>query len=104
MACFEDLLPIDAVNRGRDPRREQDRSIINGILWRLRCGTPWRDVPAQMWELEHDLPAVPTLERGRGLRGALGHACRDHGRRPLQNRQHPGSRPDRKSDVEGKSV
>nr|WP_232493853.1 IS5 family transposase [Novosphingobium kaempferiae] len=39
------LLPIDAVNRGRGRRPEQNRSIINGILWRLRCGAPWRDVP-----------------------------------------------------------
>ena len=39
------LLPIEAENRGRGRRPEQNRSIINGILWRLRCGTPWRDVP-----------------------------------------------------------
>ncbi|WP_199897741.1 transposase [Acetobacter okinawensis] len=39
------LLPIEAANRGRGCRPEHNRSIINGILWRLRCGTPWRDVP-----------------------------------------------------------
>jgi transposase len=39
------LLPIDAANRGRGRLPEQNRPIINGILWRLRCGTPWRDVP-----------------------------------------------------------
>ncbi|PPE80708.1 hypothetical protein C3941_05160 [Kaistia algarum] len=22
--------------------------MINGILWRLRCGAPWRDVPPNM--------------------------------------------------------
>nr|WP_323055433.1 transposase [Brucella intermedia] len=22
-----------------------DQLVINGILWRFRCGTPWRDVP-----------------------------------------------------------
>ncbi|WP_269429180.1 transposase [Sphingomonas sp. 37zxx] len=38
------LLPIDAANRGPGPPPEENRSIINGILWRLRCGTPWRDV------------------------------------------------------------
>nr|WP_235942886.1 IS5 family transposase [[Ochrobactrum] soli] len=42
---LKDLLPIEAVNRGRGRRPEQNRAIINGILWRLRCGTPWRDVP-----------------------------------------------------------
>lgn len=35
----------EAANRGRDRRPAQNRSVINGILWRLRCGTPWRDVP-----------------------------------------------------------
>jgi transposase len=39
------LLPIDAANRGAGRPPEENRSIINGILWRLRCGTPWRDVP-----------------------------------------------------------
>lgn len=39
------LLPIDAANRGRGRPPKENRSIINGILWRLRRGTPWRDVP-----------------------------------------------------------
>ncbi|GAD51201.1 putative transposase [Caenibius tardaugens NBRC 16725] len=39
------LLPIYAKDRGCGRRPEQNRSIINGILWRLRCGTPWRGVP-----------------------------------------------------------
>lgn len=42
---LKDLLPIDPENRGRGRRPEQNRSVINGILWRLRCGAPWRDVP-----------------------------------------------------------
>ncbi|WP_426264709.1 transposase [Sphingomonas sp. PWP1-2] len=24
---------------------EENRSIITGIIWRLRCGTTWHDVP-----------------------------------------------------------
>jgi transposase len=39
------LLPIEAESRGRGRRPAQNRAIINGILWRLRCGAPWRDVP-----------------------------------------------------------
>lgn len=39
------LLPIELESRGRGRQPEQNRSIINGILWRLRCGAPWRDVP-----------------------------------------------------------
>ncbi|WP_338014316.1 IS5 family transposase [Sphingomonas cavernae] len=50
--------------------------------------------PAKIRQLEHDLPAVPSLERGRGLGGRVGDACRDHGRhRTLQHRQHHPSRP-----------
>ena len=49
---------------------------------------------AQVWQLEHDLPAVPALERGWGLGGRIGNAGRDHGgQRPLQHRQHHRSRP-----------
>lgn len=39
------LLPIEASSRGRGRPPEENRSIVNGILWRLRCGAPWRDVP-----------------------------------------------------------
>ncbi len=30
--------------------------MINGILWRLRAGTPWRDVPAKYgpWKTLHE--------------------------------------------------
>ena len=42
---LKDLLPIERKNRGRGRPPEQNRSIVNGILWRLRCGAPWRDVP-----------------------------------------------------------
>ncbi len=43
------LLPVEreAGKRGRGRPPEDNRNIINGILWRLRCGTPWRDVPEQ---------------------------------------------------------
>jgi len=41
------LLPVEreAGKRGRGRPPEDNRNIINGILWRLRCGTAWRDVP-----------------------------------------------------------
>src|SRR5690606_33696060 len=42
---FKGLFPMEPENRGRGRPPEQNRSIINGILWRLRCGAPWRDVP-----------------------------------------------------------
>jgi transposase len=49
---LKDLLPIEPENRGRGRPPEQNRSIINGILWRLRCGAPWRDVPPKYGSLE----------------------------------------------------
>jgi transposase len=41
------LLPVerDPGKRGRGRPPEDNRNIINGILWRLRTGAPWRDVP-----------------------------------------------------------
>ena len=39
------LLRLDPANRGPGRPPEEKRSIIKGIPWRLRCGTPWRDVP-----------------------------------------------------------
>jgi len=30
--------------RGRDRPPQDNRNVINGILWRLRTGAPWRDV------------------------------------------------------------
>ena len=37
------LLPPSPPGRGR-PRRD-DRTIVEGILWRLATGVPWRDLP-----------------------------------------------------------
>jgi transposase len=39
---LEPLLPKQ-VGRGRP--RNDDRLIVNGILWVLRTGAPWRDLP-----------------------------------------------------------
>jgi transposase len=36
------LLPVER-KRGRGRPPEDNRNIINGILWRLRTGAPWRD-------------------------------------------------------------
>ena len=37
------LLPSSAGRRGR-PFRD-DHRVVEGIIWRYRVGTPWRDVP-----------------------------------------------------------
>jgi len=42
-SLLKDLLPAE---RGRRNRPAFDnRPIVNGILWRIRTGAPWRDVP-----------------------------------------------------------
>ncbi len=38
---IQPLLP----NKSRGVPRVDDRRVINGILWRLRTGSPWADVP-----------------------------------------------------------
>ena len=42
-ARIEPLMPSSDGQRGR-PFRD-DRRVIEGIIWRYRVGTPWRDVP-----------------------------------------------------------
>jgi transposase len=44
---WESLSPHlpSAVTGGRP--REDDRRVLNGIVWKIRSGAPWRDVPAR---------------------------------------------------------
>jgi transposase len=43
-AQLEALLPR---NGARGGQWKGHRAVINGILWKLRTGAPWRDVPAR---------------------------------------------------------
>jgi transposase len=45
---LDPLLPPIKGRRGRPPIDR--RATINGILWRLRTGAPWRDVPERYGE------------------------------------------------------
>jgi transposase len=44
---LRELLPVERKpgKRGRGRPPADNRNVINGILWRLRTGAPWRDVP-----------------------------------------------------------
>ena len=42
-AVIASLLPSSGGRRGG--RWRDHRTVINGILWKLRTGAPWRDVP-----------------------------------------------------------
>ena len=40
-SIIQPLLP----QKSRGVPRVDDRRVVNGILWRFRAGTPWRNVP-----------------------------------------------------------
>jgi transposase len=44
-ARLEPLLPDRAPRRGG--RWVDHRAVIDGVLWRTRTGSPWRDLPAE---------------------------------------------------------
>lgn len=47
---IEPLLP----NKPRGVPRVDDRRVLNGIFWVLRCGAPWRDLPERFFsKLKH---------------------------------------------------
>ncbi|MGI5182380.1 IS5 family transposase [Dactylosporangium sp. CA-152071] len=54
-AALEPLLPAAPV-RGRPPKWTR-RQLIDGIRWRIRVGSPWRDVPAEYapWQTVYGL-------------------------------------------------
>jgi transposase len=74
-----ELIPVPELGR----RSWELRAQFNGIMWRFRCGTPWRDVPERYgnWNTVYDrfrtwrddgtwarlLEAVLADAQGRGL-------------------------------------
>ena len=54
-AVLEPLLP-KGKKPGRPPKWTR-RQLIDGIRWRVRVGSPWRDVPAQYgpWQTVYGL-------------------------------------------------
>ena len=43
--AWEQIAPLLPSNGGRGQQWAEHRRVINGILWRLRTGAPWRDLP-----------------------------------------------------------
>jgi hypothetical protein len=52
VADFEGFVARLNVNQAS---AEHNRNIINGILWRLRIGLPWRDGAGEIRQLDFDL-------------------------------------------------
>ena len=46
-AAWARLAPLLPKNGRRGGQWQGHRKVINGILWKLRTGAPWRDVPAR---------------------------------------------------------
>lgn len=49
---IEPLLPVS----GRGGQWRDHRQVLNGILWKLRTGAPWRDLPGRYgpWKTAHE--------------------------------------------------
>jgi len=62
---LEPLLPAERPARGR-PNKDH-RLIVNGILWKLRTGAPWRDLPERYGPWATGVHALPPLAPGGGL-------------------------------------
>lgn len=43
--AWAEIVSVLPVNGSRGGQWEDHRRVINGILWKLRTGAPWRDVP-----------------------------------------------------------
>jgi transposase len=50
------IAPLLPANGGRGGQWHDHRTVINGILWRLRTGAPWRDLPNRYgpWQTCYD--------------------------------------------------
>lgn len=46
-AAWAVIAPLLPANGRRGKQWKDHRTVINGILWKLRTGAPWRDLPAR---------------------------------------------------------
>ena len=54
--AWEQIVPLLPENGRRSQQWKDHRKVINGILWKLRTGAPWRDLPKRYgpWQTCYD--------------------------------------------------
>jgi transposase len=45
--ALERIAQVLPENGGRGGQWQNHRKVVNGILWKLRAGAPWRDLPSR---------------------------------------------------------
>ncbi|WP_425558392.1 IS5 family transposase, partial [Cryptosporangium japonicum] len=55
-AAWERIAPLLPVSAGRGGRWKDHRQVLNAIVWKLRTGAPWRDIPERYgsWKTAHE--------------------------------------------------
>ncbi len=54
--AWEQIVPLLPANGQPGQQWRDHRQVLNGILWKLRTGAPWRDLPARSgpWQTCYD--------------------------------------------------
>jgi transposase len=55
-AAWKEIAPLLPTNGGRGKQWRDHRTVIDAILWKLRTGAPWRDLPERYgpWRTAYD--------------------------------------------------
>jgi transposase len=55
-AAWNQIAPLLPANKRRGGQWQEHRRVINGILWKVRTGAPWRDLPERYgpWQTCYD--------------------------------------------------